>query len=72
MIITSIQFSVAGNNYEELLQKTKNFLSEFFDIPTQDVEKKTNIEISIKDQTDSIEFDEEDYVATVIAQVKNV
>lgn len=72
MIRTSVSFSVSGNVYEDLLDKAKKSLSEFFDIPVEEVEKRINIEINVTDQTESLEFDEDDYIANVIAQVKNV
>ena len=70
MISTSIEFTVSGSGYEELLQKVKEYLSEFLDITTDDVEKKVNIEIHIADTSDS--FDEDNYSAQVTAQVRNV
>jgi hypothetical protein len=72
VIRTSVSFSVSGNVYEDLLDKAKKSLSEFFDIPVEEVEKRINIEINVTDQTESLEFDEDDYIANVIAQVKNV
>lgn len=72
MIVTSLSLTISGNSYEEILEKAKESLSNFFDIPTGEIDKKVNIEIRVKDLTESLEFDEDDYVAEVIAQVKNV
>ena len=73
MITTVVSFSVSGQNYEEILDKAKVYLSEFFDISVEDISKKLNIELTVKDQTDSLDFDnDEEYVADVIAQVTNV
>ena len=73
MIRTSLNFSVSGATYEEVLDKAKKSLSDFFDCPIEDVDKKiNNIDITVTDQTDSLSFDDDDYVANVIAQVKNV
>lgn len=73
MIVTQVLFSVSGNTYDELLSKSKNYLSDFFDIPTEEVLKKVNLEIKVKDQTDSLDFEsDEEYLADVVAQVTNV
>lgn len=72
MILTTISFSISGNNYEEILEKAKTNICNFLDMPKQDVDKKCHIEISVSDQIESLEFDEDDYVAQVTAQVKNV
>lgn len=72
MIVTTLSFSVSGNNYEEIMEKAKTNICNFLDIAKQELDKKCNIEISVSDQTDSLEFDEDDYVAQVTAQVKNV
>lgn len=73
MIVTQVLFSVSGNTYDELLLKSKNYLSDFFDIPLEEVLKKVNLEIKVKDQTDSLDFEsDEEYLADVVAQVTNV
>lgn len=72
MTVVSLSLTVSGNNYEEILERTKFALSSFFEIPVEDLDKKINIEIKIKDLTESLEFDDDDYVAEVIAQVRNV
>lgn len=70
MISTSIEFTVSGSTYEEIVQKVKEYLAEFLDIDVSDVERKANIEINISDTVESL--DEDNYSAEVIAQVKNV
>lgn len=72
MISATIKLSVTGNNYDELLQKSKIALSEFFDIQISEVESKINFELIITDNIDTLDFQEEDYVAEIIAKVKNV
>ena len=72
MIRTSFNFSVSGMTHEEIVEKAKKTLSDFFDCPSEELDKRVNIEFSIVEQTDSLSFDEDEYVATVIAQVKNV
>lgn len=72
MISTTVKISVSGQNYEELLDKAKTSLSNFFDMSTGDIDSKVNIEIIVTDCTNSLDFDDEDYVAEVIAKVRNV
>jgi len=73
MIVTSLKTTVSGHNYEEILNKVKFTVSEFFEIPFEDLHKKINMEIKVSDCTNSSSFDEEDeFVAEVIAQVTNV
>lgn len=73
MVVTQVIFSVSGGTHDELLIKCKKYLSEFFDIPLEDVLKKVNLEIKVKDQTDSLDFEnDEEYLADVVAQVTNV
>ncbi len=73
MITTQVTFSVSGNSYDDLLAKCKVYLSDFFDITQEEVFKKINLEIQVKDQTDSLDFEQEDeYVANVLAQVTSV
>ena len=72
MTVVSLSMTISGNNYEEILERTRDALSSFFEIPAEELDKKVNIEIRIKDLTESLEFDDDDYVAEVIAQVKNV
>ena len=72
MIITTIELSVCGNTYEEILSKAKTSLADFLDTTTEEISKKCNFEIRVEDNTDSTNFDEFDYSARVVAQVKNV
>lgn len=73
MITTTVSLSVSGQNYEQILEKLTNYLSDFFNITQEEVTKKINIEIQVKDQTDSLDFEQdEEYTADVIAQVTNV
>jgi hypothetical protein len=72
MISTTVKISVAGQNYEELLDRAKYSLSNFFDMPIEEINSKVNIEIIVTDCTNSLDFDDEDYVAEVIAKVRNV
>lgn len=72
MIITTVTFSVAGDTYEQIVTNAKVHLSEFFDINIEDVEKKANIEIKVSETFDSTDFEDDNYLAQVIAQVKNV
>ena len=73
MITTQITFSVSGNSYDDLLAKCKLYLSQFFDVAEDEVLKKINLEIQVKDQTDSLDFEQEDeFSANVLAQVTNV
>lgn len=72
MISATVKLSVTGINYDDLLQKSKIALSEFFDIEISQVESKINFELIITDNMDYLEFQDDDYVAEIIAKVKNV
>jgi hypothetical protein len=73
MISTTVKISVSGQNYDDLVCKAKSALSNFFDIPEEDIESKINIEIIVTDFTNSLDFEDEDYVAEVVAKArKNV
>lgn len=72
MIITVVNFSVTGGSHDELVRKTKAYLCEFLDCTEEEIAKRVNIELKITDQTDLTDFEEDEYIAEVIAQVKNV
>lgn len=72
MIYTELSLSVSGQSYEEILNLTLRELSDFFNMSETDVVKKFTIEVKIDAQTDSLEFDEDNYVAKVLAKGKDV
>ncbi len=72
MISTSVKFRVSGSNYEDIIAKSKRYLADFLELPYDTIETKVNIEIQVSDQTELVDFDEDEYSATIIAQVRNV
>lgn len=72
LLRTTVSFCITGDNYDDIVTKTRAYLSEFLDVSLDYIDKKVNIEIKIEEQIESINFSDEMYSAQVIAQVKNV
>ena len=72
IISTTVKLKVSGANHAELLFAAENSLSEFFDIPLDEVGSRISYELIVTEQQDIIDFDDEDmYTAEVIAKVKD-
>lgn len=72
MIRASVTFKVSGSNYEDIVTKSRQYLSDFLEIPLENIDSKVNIEIQVSDQKELVDFEEDEYMALVIAQVRNV
>jgi len=72
MITTTVRFTVTGSGYGDLLEKSKAILSEFFEIEATEVESKIKFELLITENSDALDFQEENYVAEIIAKVRDV
>jgi hypothetical protein len=72
MITTTVRVTVTGSGYGDLLEKSKAILSEFFEIEATEVESKIKFELLITENSDALDFQEENYVAEIIAKVRDV
>lgn len=74
MISTTVNIKVSGESYQDIVEKSKVILSDFFETSFEELKSKINIEILITDvgQAESVNFDEQNFSAQIIAKVKNV
>lgn len=72
MISTTVKFSVSGNNYQEILDRARILLSEFFELSLDEVDSKIKIELIVTENGDSLDFEEDSYVADLLAKVRDV
>lgn len=70
MISVLARTNVYGDDYEEILSESINFLSKLFDIPDDEVQDRLNIEIEISDNEPL--NNDATYCAIVTARLKNV
>lgn len=70
MISVLARTNVYGDDYEEILSESINFLSKLFDIPDDEVQDRLNIEIEISDNEPL--NNDATYYAIVTARLKNV
>ena len=69
----TVKLSVSGQDYTEIVKEAKIALSNFFDIPVEEVQKRLYYEIIASELEEFLNFDEENmYKATVVAKVKDV
>lgn len=72
MISTTVKFSVSGNSYQEIIDRSKNLLSEFFELSIEEIDSKIKMEIIVTENNDSLDFEEDSYVADLLAKVRDV
>lgn len=73
MITTTVTIKITGKSYDDLILQAKQRLSEFFDIPTEEVPSKINFDLFVNYIDGANEFDDEEdeYEAEIIAKVKD-
>ncbi len=71
MTVSSIfRFTVYGESYEEILSNAEYRISEFFEVNLEDVSKKFNYELDVRENIDML--DGNPYEAEVIVRGRNV
>jgi hypothetical protein len=64
------RFTVYGESYEEILSNAEYRISEFFEVNLEDVSKKFNYELDVRENIDML--DGNPYEAEVIVRGRNV
>jgi hypothetical protein len=73
MTTAIFHLEVYGDSFQNILDKTRHSLAEFFEVDVEEVDRKIKYEIEISDQSSSFlgeDYEEEPYTANVTAKVR--